>query len=104
MTPKPKARLPAPSLRSAPRKRPISAIQGGGNREEILTLQSQLAKARTDRDAAQRNLDALQRLQQQGAASPGEVKTAQDQLARAAADLESASAEGEEPLFRSGSR
>lgn len=66
----------------------ISAIQGGGNREEILTLQSQLAKARTDRDAAQRNLDALQRLQQQGAASPGEVKTAQDQLARAAADLE----------------
>ena len=65
----------------------ISAIQDGGNREEILTLQSQLAKARTERDAAQRNLDALQRLQQQGAASPGEVKAAQDQLARAAADL-----------------
>jgi HlyD family secretion protein len=65
----------------------ISAIQVGGNQEEVLTLQSQLKKARTDRDAAQRNLEAMQRLQQQGAASPGEVKTAQDQLARAGADL-----------------
>ncbi len=65
----------------------ISAIQVGGNQEEVLTLQSQREKARTDRDAAQRNLEAMQRLQQQGAASPGEVKTAQDQLARANADL-----------------
>jgi HlyD family secretion protein len=65
----------------------ISAIQGGGNQEEVLTLRSQLAKARTDQEAAQRNLEALQRLQQEGAASPGEVKAAQDQLARASADL-----------------
>ncbi len=65
----------------------ISAIQGGGNQEEVLTLHSQLAKARTDRDAAQRNLSALQQLQQQGAAAPGEVKAAQDQLARVNADL-----------------
>ena len=64
-----------------------SAIQGGGNQEEVLTLRSQLAKVRTDRDAAQRSLEAMQRLQQQGAASPGEVKAAQDQLARVSADL-----------------
>lgn len=64
-----------------------SAIEKGGTREEVLTLQSMLVKARADRDTAQRNLDALQRLQQQGAASPGEVKAAQDQLQHADADL-----------------
>ncbi len=65
----------------------MSAVQSGGNREEVLTLESQLAKTRTQRDTAQRNLEALQRLQQNGAASPGEVKQAQDQLAAAEADL-----------------
>jgi len=44
-------------------------------------------KARADRDAAQRNLEALRRLQQKGAASPGEVKDAENQLTRADADL-----------------
>ena len=65
----------------------MSAIQGGGNQEEVLTVQSQLAKARLERDSAQRNLDALQQLQQQGAAAPGEVKAAVAQLARASADV-----------------
>jgi len=66
----------------------INAIQKGGSREEVLTLESQITKARTDRDTAQRNLDALRRLREQGAASPGEVKNAEDQLKRANADLE----------------
>ena len=65
----------------------VSALGSGGNQEEVLTLEAQLVKARTERDTAQRNLDALQRLQQDGAASEGEVKVAQDQLARADADL-----------------
>jgi len=65
----------------------ISALQSGGNREEVLTLDAQLVKARTERDTAQRNLDALKRLQQQDAASAGEVVAAQGQLARAEADL-----------------
>jgi HlyD family secretion protein len=65
----------------------VSAVRRGGNREEVLTIESQLAKARTQRETAQRNLDALQRLQQNGAASPGEVKQAQDQVAAADADL-----------------
>jgi len=64
-----------------------SAVQSGGNREEVLTLQAQLTKARAERDTAQRNFGALQRLQQTGAASPGEVKNAQDQLARGDADV-----------------
>jgi HlyD family secretion protein len=64
----------------------LSAVQSGGNREEVLTLDSSLSKARTERDTAQRNLEALQRLQKNGAASPGEVKAAEDQLQRAKAD------------------
>ena len=36
---------------------------------------------------AQRNLDALRRLQQEGAASPGEVRQAEDTLQRAQADV-----------------
>lgn len=65
----------------------FSGIQSGGNREEVLTLESQIVKARTASDTAQRNLDALRRLQQQNAASPGEVTNAEDQLKRATADL-----------------
>ena len=64
-----------------------SAIHSGGNQEEVLTLQSDLVKARTERDAALRNRDALGRLQQNNAASPGEVKAAEEQLQRADADL-----------------
>jgi HlyD family secretion protein len=64
-----------------------SAMQSGGNREEVLTLESQLVKVRAGRDTAQRNIEALRRLQQSGAASPGEVKQAEDQLASAEADL-----------------
>jgi HlyD family secretion protein len=66
----------------------VNAIQKGGSREEILTLDSQITKARTQNDTAQRNLDALRRLREQGAASPGEIKNAEDQLKRANADLE----------------
>jgi HlyD family secretion protein len=65
----------------------LNATEKGGTQEELLALQSQLVKARTERDSAQRNLDALQHLQQKGAASPGEVKDAQDQFDRATAEL-----------------
>ncbi len=64
-----------------------SALQSGGTREEVLTLNSQLVKARSARDLAQRNLDSLRRLQQQGAASAGEVRQADDTLQRAQADV-----------------
>jgi HlyD family secretion protein len=65
----------------------LSALKSGGNQEEVLTLDAQLAKARTERDSAKNNLDALLRLQEDGAASAGEVKVAQDRLTRANADL-----------------
>jgi HlyD family secretion protein len=63
-----------------------SDLQNSGTKEELLTLDSELAKARNARDSAQRNLEALRRLQQQGAASAGEVKQAEDALQRAQAD------------------
>jgi HlyD family secretion protein len=58
----------------------------GGTREESLTLDAQLTKAHGALDTAKRNLEALRRLQQQGAASAGEVKQAEDELQRAQAD------------------
>src|ERR1700751_5959558 len=39
-----------------------SALKTGGTQEEVLTLNSQLIKARSARDSAQRNLDAYRRL------------------------------------------
>jgi HlyD family secretion protein len=64
-----------------------AALAKGGTQEEVLTLNAQLVKARSARDAAQRNLDALHRLQQDGAASPGEVRQGEDALQRAQADV-----------------
>lgn len=65
----------------------LNATEHGGSQEELLSGEAQLVKARTDRDSAQRNLDALKKLQQQGAASSGEVLEAQNGLARAEAQL-----------------
>jgi HlyD family secretion protein len=64
-----------------------AALKTGGTQEEVLTLNTQLIKARNARDGAQHNLDALRRLQQDGAASPGEVRQAEDILKRAEADV-----------------
>jgi HlyD family secretion protein len=65
----------------------VNAIERGGNQEEVLSLNAQMVKARADRDAAQRNLDTLKKLQQQGAASAGEVRSAENALAQADAQL-----------------
>ncbi len=64
-----------------------SALKNSGTQEELLTLNSQLVKAQSALDLAQRNLDSLRRLQQEGAASPGEVRQSEDGLHRAQADV-----------------
>ncbi|HEY3928257.1 MAG TPA: efflux RND transporter periplasmic adaptor subunit [Candidatus Koribacter sp.] len=69
-------------------------LQAGGSREEVLTRQSQLAKAQADRDAAAKNLDAMKRLQQSGAAAPAEVQAAENQLKVADAALQSLQQQG----------
>ncbi|MGA8541462.1 MAG: efflux RND transporter periplasmic adaptor subunit [Terriglobales bacterium] len=65
----------------------LGAAERGGSQEEMLSLEAQLVKANTDRDSAQRNLDALKKLELEGAASAGEVLEAQNALARADAQL-----------------
>jgi HlyD family secretion protein len=65
----------------------LNAAKRGGNQEEVLSLEAQLVKASTDRDSAQRNLEALKKLEQQGAASAGEVREAENAVARANAQL-----------------
>ncbi len=65
----------------------INAVQSGGTREEVLTTDAQLIKAKADRDNAERNLEALQRLQKNGAASVGEVKEAEAQFNTAQANV-----------------
>ncbi|HKH99462.1 MAG TPA: efflux RND transporter periplasmic adaptor subunit [Candidatus Sulfotelmatobacter sp.] len=64
-----------------------SALTHEGTQEEVLTLNAELVKARSARDVAQHKLDALRRLQQDGAASPGEVRQAEDALQSAQADV-----------------
>jgi len=58
----------------------LSAVKGGGTKEEVLTTRNALVKAHAERDVAQRNLEATQRLLQSGAASQGEVDAATNQL------------------------
>ena len=64
-----------------------NALKTGGTQEEVITLNSQIIKARNARDAAQHGLDSLRKLQQEGAASAGEVHQAEEALLRAEADL-----------------
>jgi len=55
----------------------LNAIHIGGTHEEILTNQTALTRAQSELQAARRNLDALQRLLETGAASAGEVHDAE---------------------------
>jgi HlyD family secretion protein len=65
----------------------LAATERGGNQEQVLNLGVELTKARTERDSAERNLSALNKLQQEGAASAGEVREAENALTRADAQL-----------------
>jgi HlyD family secretion protein len=65
----------------------LNAVERGGTQEEVLTTEAQLVKARSERDTAQRTLDALTRLAQTGAAAPGEVHAAANQLSAAEAQV-----------------
>jgi HlyD family secretion protein len=66
----------------------LNAVRGGGTHEEVLTTQANLTKAQADRDAAQRNLEAVRKLQQSGSASAGEVTEAENRLQRANVELQ----------------
>jgi HlyD family secretion protein len=65
----------------------LLAVSAGGSQEEVFTTRNALVKAQADRDTAQKNLQAMQRLLQSGAASQAEVDAAQVQLHVAEANL-----------------
>ncbi|HEY5030280.1 MAG TPA: efflux RND transporter periplasmic adaptor subunit [Candidatus Angelobacter sp.] len=73
-------------LRSA--EAALSSIKAGGTQEELLTSRADLTKAQAERDEAQRNLQAIQKLRQNGAASPAEVEAAQNRQKKADADVQ----------------
>jgi HlyD family secretion protein len=66
------------ALRSAEAN--YQSVESGGSHQELISLQSNLAKAQIDRDQAARDLDALQKLAAKGAASPSEIAQAQARL------------------------
>jgi HlyD family secretion protein len=66
----------------------LHAVQSGGTQEEVLILRSELGKAQAERDAAQRNLQTVQRLQQNGAAAPAEVDEARQRLTKAEGEIQ----------------
>ncbi len=65
-----------------------SAIHSG-TKEERESMAAELAKAQLDRKQAKRDLEALQKLQANGAASKSEVAVAQDRLSAAESSLHS---------------
>jgi HlyD family secretion protein len=73
-------------LRSA--EATLQAVKAGGTQEEVLTTRADLTKAQAERDDAQRNLQAIQKLRQSGAASPAEVDAAQSRQKKAEADVQ----------------
>lgn len=66
----------------------LQAIKAGGTNDEVITNRAALAKAQAERDEARRNLQATQKLLQQGAASPAEAQAASDRLKKAESDVQ----------------
>ncbi|MGH9508700.1 MAG: efflux RND transporter periplasmic adaptor subunit [Terriglobales bacterium] len=64
------------------------AVEKGGTREEVLTNEALLVKARTELDSARRNLEAMRKLRERKAASVGELQEAENRFRRAQAEVE----------------
>lgn len=65
----------------------MNSVENGGTKDELLTTRNALVKAQADRDAAQRNLRAMQHLLQSGAASQAEADEAQNRFRIAEANV-----------------
>lgn len=72
-------------LRSA--ESDLASMRKGGSQDEVITIQSNISKVQTELDAAQRNLAALKKLKETGAASAGEVQEAENRFTRAQTEL-----------------
>ena len=68
--------LDAEKAREAQAGAELQTLQAGGRSSDIEEIEGSLNRARTDRDAAERNLESLERLQKQQAATAFEVDQA----------------------------
>ncbi len=72
----------------------LDAVMQNGTLEQRQAAAADLARFRLERDQAQRNLDALIKLNATGAASPSEVAAARQQLETAQANVRASEASG----------
>src|SRR5438270_3132385 len=68
-------------LRSA--EADLNSVGAGGTHEEVLNNQAALVKAHGDEDSAKRNLEAMRRLKESGAASDAETQNAENAFKQA---------------------
>ncbi len=66
----------------------LHSMKSGGTQEEVLNTRAELAKAQTEKEAAERNLQATLRLQQNGAASAAEVEEARIRVKKADGEIQ----------------
>lgn len=62
-------------------------LLAGGNQQQLLFRRADFQKAKVELETAQRQVSALERLQERGAATADELATARDRLTRAQAEL-----------------
>ncbi len=84
------------ALRSA--EAGYQSVASGGTHQELLSLESNLAKAQIDRDQAARDLDVIKKLAATGAAAPSEVAQAQARLQVAQQSLQALQQQKSKPF------
>ncbi len=72
--------LDAAVAREAQARADLETLQAGGRSSDTAEIDGSISRLKTDRDAAQRNLDALQRLVEKQAATPFEVQQAKQSI------------------------
>lgn len=72
--------LDAAVAREAQARADLDTMQAGGRSSDTAEIDGSVSRLKTDRDAAQRNLEALQRLVEKQAATPFEVQQAKQSI------------------------
>jgi HlyD family secretion protein len=83
----PRAELAAAQARIEQARAQAATVERGGAAPERAEIDRELARARLDRDAAQKDVDALTRLVKQQAATAQELTAARQRLEQAEADI-----------------
>jgi HlyD family secretion protein len=83
------ADLTAAEAQMARARAQLADIERGGHKAELADIENGLQRARFDKQAAQRDLDALTRLEQKKAATPFEVQTARNKVMEAQIEIDS---------------